>query len=411
MNLRERLAKLKGEMMALKKGIEEGDADAIARATELKGEIEAVQAKIKAADDAKGLLACLGNKEGDEAEPKGGEAKPATLGAMAAKSAEDLGLSKGVRGNFVLVKDDPTPGTQTSPGAASTGALTQLAQDIDRNVVPLYHAPLVMRDLLGSETISGNALTYFVEAAESGIIGGFAKVAEGGAKPQVEFPYPTAVTEALAKVASYYVETDELLEDYAWLASSIDGRALYLQRKFVDNVLLNGVKATHGIDGILNRSGIGSIAGTSSAPTALTADNIFAAMMQVQADTGLDADALVINPTDYQGLRLAKDLNGQYYGGGYFFGPYAEGGIAEQPNVWGLRTVVTPAIAQGTALVGAFRQGASVITKAGGGLRVEMTNSNVDDFTHNRVTIRVEERLALAVRYPKAFVKIADYSS
>ena len=46
MNLRERLAKLKGEFMALKKGIENGDKDAIERATELKKEIEEVRPEV-----------------------------------------------------------------------------------------------------------------------------------------------------------------------------------------------------------------------------------------------------------------------------------------------------------------------------------------------------------------------------
>lgn len=261
--------------------------------------------------------------------------------------------------------------------------------------------PLVVRDLLGAESISGNALTYFVEA--NAIEGATGLVAEGAQKHQISFNDPTPVTEALAKIASFYKESDELLEDYAWLASSFDNRALYEHMLKVNGVLLNGVKATDGIEGILNRSGIGSIA---QAPTA---DNIFKAIMQVTTDTGFDADALVINPADYQTLRLAKDANsGQYYGGGYFYGPYGNGELDRYPSIWGLRTVVTPAIASGTVLVGAFKQGASVISKAGSGLRVEVTNSDTDDFQRNIVTVRVEERLALAVRYPKAFVKIAS---
>ena len=76
----------------------------------------------------------------------------------------------------------------------------------------------------------------------------------------------------------------------------------------------------------------------------------------------------------------------------------------EQPPIWGLRTVVTPAIAAGTVLVGAFRQGGSVIRR--NGLSVEIANQNEDDFVNNRIAIRIEERLALAVRYPKAFAKV-----
>ena len=51
----------------------------------------------------------------------------------------------------------------------------------------------------------------------------------------------------------------------------------------------------------------------------------------------------------------------------------------QDPPLWGLKTVVTEAIAQGTVLVGAFKLGGAVIRK--GGLRAESTNSHADDFT------------------------------
>lgn len=394
---------LEAAQAKLAEAIEGGDVDAIKSATD---DVENAKSAMDAVEKGKSLLKAMA----PEKEHTVSESKPLTLGGVAAKSASDLHLSKGSRGDFALVKTDPA--THTSPGAASTGALTQLAQTLDGNIVPQHRDQLVIRDLLGSEAINGNALTYFVEGADTSILGGPAKVAEGTAKPMVEFPDPTPVTEALVKVASYYKETDELLEDYAWLASSIDNRALYLHRKFVNNVLLNGTAATHGIVGILNRSGIGAEAGTSSAPTVVDADHIFGAMMAVQNDSGMAADAIVINPADYQTLRLAKDQStGQYFGGGYFYGPYGNGGFELYPPIWGLRTVVTNAIAAGTVLVGNFRQGASVITKAGDGLRVEMTNSDQNDFIYNRVTVRVEERIALAVRYPKAFYKLVNYSA
>ena len=128
--------------------------------------------------------------------------------------------------------------------------------------------------------------------------------------------------------------------------------------------------------------------------------------MQVQNDTGFAPDALVINPADYKNLRIARDQNGQYYGGGYFYGPYGNGGFGAQPDVWGLRTVVTPAVAQGAAIVGAFKLGASIVQK-NTGVTVEIANQNEDDFIKNLVTILIEQRLALAVRRPKAFVLLS----
>ena len=133
------------------------------------------------------------------------------------------------------------------------------------------------------------------------------------------------------------------------------------------------------------------------------ADTIFRAMTKVQTGSGYTADGLIIHPTDYQALRLARDANDQYFGGGYFQGQYGTSGMPEQPPVWGLRTIVSPVANVGEALVGNFRQSSTVYRK--GGVRVESTNSHTDDFTNNLVTVRAEERLALAVRFPAAIVK------
>ena len=71
--------------------------------------------------------------------------------------------------------------------------------------------------------------------------------------------------------------------------------------------------------------------------------------------------------------------------------------------MWGRRTVVTPAIAAGTVVTLATA-GGKVLRK--GGLRVESTNSHVDDFTNDKITIRLRERLGLQWKYPAAVVKL-----
>ena len=62
------------------------------------------------------------------------------------------------------------------------------------------------------------------------------------------------------------------------------------------------------------------------------------------------------------------------------------------------------AVSAGTIVVGAFKTCGSVVTN--GGVRVESTNSDQDDFIKNLMTIRAEERLALAVRRPLGFKKL-----
>jgi len=122
----------------------------------------------------------------------------------------------------------------------------------------------------------------------------------------------------------------------------------------------------------------------------------------------VEPDAFVIHPTDWQTIRLGKDSQNQYYGGGPFTGAYGNpgsgGAYTNEANLWGLRGVVTTAITQGTVLVGGFQECAQVFRRQG--VTLEMTNSNVDDFVNNLITLRAEERLALAVYRPAGFGKV-----
>ena len=243
------------------------------------------------------------------------------------------------------------------------------------------------------------AVTYFVE--NSSVEGAPAGVAEGAEKPGVTFGDPTPVTEAVKKIAAVYKETDELLDDLPWLASSINNRGIYLHEVTKEDMLLNGTGTSNGIKGVLQRTGINTVTATAGDKPA---DAIFSGMTKVYTASGFRADAIVINPEDYETLRLSKDNNGQYYGGGFFSGGYGNGAVEEEPPLWGRHTVVTPAIAKGTVLVGAFAQGGALISRKG--LTVEIANQNEDDFNNNRISIRIEERAALAIRYPMAFTKV-----
>lgn len=394
MNLKEKLEKLRKEAEGLLAKVEAGDAEALKRASALADEIEATEKALKEAEAFQAKVKSIGAFHGADGE--GGDAPAKSLGEFAAKGIHDRGVKSGDRFSASL-------GT-FSKGAASTmvtpsGVSAALADVQER----LYEGPrrrLVIADLLGQETTSRSAVTYFVESET--VNGAVATVAEGAEKPLVSFGDPTPVTESVRKIAAVMKESDEMIDDLPWLASAIDNRGLYLVDLFEEDQLLNGNGSGTNLNGILNRTGI--LTGQTATGEPNVADAIFRAMTDISTNSPFTADGIVINPADYQTLRLAKDSNNQYYGGGFFQGQYGNGGVMEQPPIWGLRTVVTPAIAAGTVLVGAFRQGGSVIRRKG--LSVEIANQNEDDFVNNRIAIRIEERLALAVRYPKAFAKV-----
>ena len=368
-----------------------------ANLAEYKGRIDDLEGKItQVKADAK-IIAAFEKAAPEEPGETIGEVEAKSLGEHFVKHAmERLVEAKGVAGMSVSAPEFKAAADSHVLTGWSAG--TPFLTDYDKTVVQTYRPQTTVADLLGKGSISGNAISYLVEGAREGE---FTTVAEGGAKPQMHYVNPTAVVDALKKIAGFIKLTDEFIEDAPFLKSEIDGRLLYDLSWFEEQQLLNGNGTGQNVLGLLNRAGIQTETG---ATPAVHADAIFQAITKVSTASGLRADGIVINPTDYQRLRLMKDGNDQYYGGGFFAGQYGQGGIPENPPLWGLRTVVTPAIAAGTALVGAFSQSSTLYRK--GGVRVEATNSHVDDFTNNLVTIRAEERVALAVRRPLGLVKV-----
>jgi HK97 family phage major capsid protein len=361
-------------------------------------EVRGLDTRIKALNEGNALVKALGELAPDGTDKRDDSGRAKSLGEHFVKHAgAQLIAMKGITGASVAAPEfKANTDTQITTGSVFGPVLTQ----VDRTIIQAVRPRIVVADLLGAGMIAGNAVTYFVEGA---LEGAFTTVAEAGAKPQLHVVDPTAVTDTLKKIAGWTKFSDEMLEDLDFIVSEINQRLLYELAKFEEAQILGGNGSGTNLLGLLNRSGIQTEARGTVASGDTVADTVFRAMTKVSTGAGLDADGIVINPADYQALRLSRDANGQYYGGGYFEGQYGNGTLLSQPPLWGLRTVVTPAISAGTVLVGAFQQAATVYRK--GGVRVESTNSHSTDFTSNLVTMRVEERVALAVRRPAGLVK------
>ncbi|AVR56675.1 major capsid protein [Microbacterium phage Didgeridoo] len=260
----------------------------------------------------------------------------------------------------------------------------------------VYATPLrrlTIADLLGKGSMSNTSLTYWVQGA---VEGAPTAVAEEGQKPQIHFNF-TPVTEALSKIAVITKVSDEAMADTDYLVSVINSQLVGRLVVVEEDQILNGSGTAPNLRGILNRTGLQTYATTATYSAQKGFDAIFHAITMVATGSAQEtADGIVINPADYETLRLAKDGDQRYYAGGPF-----EGG---NPGLWGVRTIVTPAIAAGTVLVGAFSSAAQLFRK--GGIQVDSTNSDSTDFQFNRVALRAEERILLAVYRPTAFVKL-----
>ncbi len=381
MSKKEELTQLKAALAALVPEIEAGNDEAIEKGEKLNAEIETKTAEIEQDEKKAALLGVIGKKEQeDNAMP---EIKANSIGAHFVEHLKNN--QTGAR--FDVVAPEYIKAYSDIQKTPVTSGVSAYATTYDRRVVEAARTPLVIRDLFGAETISGSTLVYLIEGAMEGAP---AVTNEGAAKPQVHFADPTPKTVSLQKIACHIKESDEYISDYAFLETAINGRLLYELGLKEQNHLVTALAGTSGI-----QTDTTSWAANATANQVM--ELILKAASDVQDQSGFAADAIVINPVDWFNLRIAKNGNNDYYGGGPF-------GAQNIPNLWGIPVCETAAVAAGTIYVGAFKTCGSVVTN--GGVRIETTNSDQDDFIKNLMTIRAEERLALAVRRPVGFKKL-----
>lgn len=247
---------------------------------------------------------------------------------------------------------------------------------------------LTVRDLLAQGQTSQPTIRYIQETSHTNAS---TTVAEGAAKPEASFNLEE-VDAPVRKIAAIAKITDETLADFPAVQSYIDNRLMFMVSQTEETQLLTGDGNSPNITGLLTAVTQAQAKGTDTA-----IDAIYKGITKVRAVGFFEPDGIVVHPTDWQDIRLSKDDNNNYYGGGPFSPMLGDA-------LWGKRVVVTTAITEGTALVGAFQLGAQIFDRQG--MTVEMTNSNEDDFEKNLVTIRAEERLALAIYRPLAFCEV-----
>ena len=373
MNLKEKLAEAQKKLEDIM-AKEDKTADELKAAME---EVKSAKANLEAAEEAEKLLGSMKGTEGPA--DKEEEVVYNTIGEKFAAEVKAKQIDK--KGRFAVKTYSDIQKTPTTSGVSA------FVTTYDRNVVEAARTPIVIRDLFGAETISGSTLVYLTEGA---IEGAPAATNEGAKKPQVHFADPTPHTVSLSKIAAFIKESDEYINDYAFLASAINGRLLYHHQLVVQNTLVTALKGTSGI-------GDNDDTWTASSTATELADLILKEAMDLQNASGFPADAIVMNPATWYSLRVAKDGEYRYYGGGFF-------GAQNVPNLWGIPVCVTTAVDADEIIVGAFKACASVVTN--GGVSIEAVNTDQDDFVKNLMTIRCEERLALAVRRPAGFTLI-----
>lgn len=379
-------------------------------AAETKSAVDAAVNKVKAiADEALGKaktgeeLTATFKADIDEAMTAANEAK-ATLADLEQKMARSGGngeraLSAGERftedAAYKAFAGEQRPRGRVIVDVKDISSLTTDAAGSVGTLIQPDRAPMTMvaqrrmtiRDLLASGSTSSNSIEY---DKETGFTNSAAPVAEGASKPQSELQFEEA-TASVRTIAHWMRASVQVLADAPALQSIIDQRLRYGLAYVEEAQLLNGDGTGQNLSGLVTEATAYSAAFTPASATAI--DTLRLAALQVTlAEYG--STGFVLNPIDWARIELTKDAEGRYIVGN------PQGMLS--PSLWGLPVVATQAMTVDKFLTGAFNMGAQIFDRQNA--TVEVSTEDGDNFTKNKVTIRAEERLALAIYRPEAFV-------
>lgn len=216
-----------------------------------------------------------------------------------------------------------------------------------------------------------------------------------GLKPQSSLTFESDQA-PVRTIAHYELAHRNVLQDEPQLQSTINNELLYGLRLTEDNQILNGTGTGEDLRGILNTSGVQTYSQSAGPSTDGKQDALRRAATKAVL-AYFDPTGIVCHPYDWEDIELAKGADEHYT-------VSMNVTIGAEARLWRMNVVDSPAIAQGTALVGAFGLGAQLYDRMQANIRIAEQHSDL--FVRNAVAILAEQRLALAVKRPESFVKV-----
>jgi HK97 family phage major capsid protein len=354
----------------IEKGSKEGIASAAAKADALAVQVQSLADRLVEAEQklVKSVLA------GTQAEK--------SLGCLVTTSNEFKAFASGSASRFRMETSRqfrPQANTITGQTASpSTNSDILVDQQRLAGIVPGAFRSLRVRDVLPSGPTTSNMIEFTRELA---FTNNAAEAKEGAARAESALTFELG-SAPVVSIGHWIKVTKQVLADSPALAAYIDNRLRYGVELRVDNQLVAGDGVGQNMKGMTHSDNCDVY----SPVTGTALDNINRAKYLIAA-SDYQPTAIIMNPATWGAIERIKDaVTGRYTVGDPL------GAIT--PILWGIPVVVTNAMTADKLLIGAMNIAFQVWEREG--VAVEMTNANDTDFTKGLITVRAEERLALA---------------
>lgn len=298
-----------------------------------------------------------------------------------------------------------------STGRISVGAMhkTALVNATGQNqpLVPAFRRPgivtpatqpLKIRDVLNAIPIKTNLVEYveetsYTNSAEMQGAASSPQVYENVAKAESAMAFALKYA-PVQTIAHWIPVSKQLLDDAPAIQGYINTRLTYGLKLKEETQILTGDGTSANLKGLITCATAYETTRNVSGDTYI--DQISHAITQVKASF-YPAEFVVLNPADWEKIKLIKTTGTASSGQYIFADPHASG----LPMIWGVPVVESYSMTSGKFLVGASL--AATIWDRDDAT-IEVSREHSDFFVKNMAAILCEERVGLTVEVPKALI-------
>lgn len=271
--------------------------------------------------------------------------------------------------------------------SVDTSAGDLIWSDRETDIVRLPRRQMTIRQLLSQGRTGSNLVEYAKQTTRTN---NAAITSEGTEKPESNYVWDRA--DAPVRTIAHWVHVSrQAMDDAAQLQSEIDSELRYGLMLAEELQLLKGDGTGENLSGLVTEATAYSAAFSVSGETMI--DTLRLALLQASL-AEYPADGIVLHPTDWARIELTKDGEQRYI--------FANVMQMAGPQLWGRPVVATQSMDEDEFLVGAFQMAATIYDRMDP--EVLISSEDRDNFIKNMLTVRAEERLALAVKRPAALV-------
>lgn len=218
-----------------------------------------------------------------------------------------------------------------------------------------------------------------------------AATSEGSLFPEAALQF-TEQLSPVQKISVFLPATDEQLEDAPRTRDLLNNRLTLMLRQILDQYLVSGTGTAPQLKGLLSLAGrLTQALGTDAAPSAL-----YKAMTKIRFTGFAEPTGVIMNPLDWQGIKLLQTADGLY-----IWGHPSEETVN---RIWGLPVVVTTYCPQSHALVADFMAHTELIWRKG--IEFLVSNSHADFFQRGQQAIRADMRAAFVCTRESAVCEV-----